>query len=138
MNSRERLRTALNHSEPDRVPFDLGGTETSGISVVALRNWMALNEMPADGVEVASLATQTGRVPDAVVQRFGIDTRCLRSEPAARFKLEIREGNDDGATPTNGASPGGCLFRTVITMIFPRVPSPPARRSSRSRVSSVA
>jgi uroporphyrinogen decarboxylase len=95
MNSRERLQTALSHSEPDRVPFDLGGTETSGISVVALRNWMALNEMPVDGVEVASLATQTGWVPEAVAQRFGIDTRCLRSEPAARFKLEIREGRNE-------------------------------------------
>ena len=26
MNSRERVRLALNHKEPDRIPFDLGGT----------------------------------------------------------------------------------------------------------------
>lgn len=36
MTSEERLRKALNHKEPDRVPFDLSGTETSGISIVAL------------------------------------------------------------------------------------------------------
>ena len=40
MNSRERVLTALNHKEPDRVPFDLGGTVVTGIhhkAYVALR-----------------------------------------------------------------------------------------------------
>ena len=31
MNSRERVLAALNHKEPDRVPFDLGGTVVTGI-----------------------------------------------------------------------------------------------------------
>ena len=25
MNSRQRVKMALNHQEPDRIPFDLGG-----------------------------------------------------------------------------------------------------------------
>ena len=29
MNSRERVNLALNHSEPDKVPLDLGGNQTS-------------------------------------------------------------------------------------------------------------
>jgi len=29
MNSRERVRTALNHQEPDKVPIDLGGFVTT-------------------------------------------------------------------------------------------------------------
>jgi len=28
MNSRERVKTALNHREPDKVPIDLGGCAT--------------------------------------------------------------------------------------------------------------
>jgi len=28
MTSRERVTVALNHGEPDRVPFDLGGFQT--------------------------------------------------------------------------------------------------------------
>lgn len=32
MNSRERILTALNHKEPDRVPFDLAGTTWTGIT----------------------------------------------------------------------------------------------------------
>ena len=37
MNSRERLLTALNHLEPDRIPYDLGSTQVTGIHVVAYR-----------------------------------------------------------------------------------------------------
>ena len=38
MNSRERLLTALSHREPDRIPFDLGSTQVTGIHAVAYRN----------------------------------------------------------------------------------------------------
>ena len=31
MNSRERVLLALNHKEPDRAPYDLGGTVVTGI-----------------------------------------------------------------------------------------------------------
>ncbi|OIO93527.1 MAG: hypothetical protein AUK03_08095 [Anaerolineae bacterium CG2_30_64_16] len=37
MNSRERLLTTLDHREPDRVPFDLGSTQVTGIHIVAYR-----------------------------------------------------------------------------------------------------
>jgi uroporphyrinogen decarboxylase len=35
VNSRERLLTTLDHREPDRVPFDLGSTQVTGIHEVA-------------------------------------------------------------------------------------------------------
>jgi len=35
MNSRERILAALNHQEPDRVPVDLSGYRSSGISAIA-------------------------------------------------------------------------------------------------------
>ena len=37
MNGRERLLAALDHQEPDRVPFDLGSTQVTGIHTVAYR-----------------------------------------------------------------------------------------------------
>ena len=37
MNSRERVLTTLNHQEPDRVPFDLAGTQVTGIHIKAYR-----------------------------------------------------------------------------------------------------
>jgi len=36
-SSRERVLTALNHQEPDRVPLDLGGFQ-SGITSIAYDN----------------------------------------------------------------------------------------------------
>ena len=38
MNSRERLLTAIDHKQPDRIPVDLGATPSSGISAVAYHN----------------------------------------------------------------------------------------------------
>ena len=37
MTGHERLACALEHREPDRVPFDLGGTMVSGINMNALK-----------------------------------------------------------------------------------------------------
>ena len=45
MNSRDRVLMTLNHEEPDRVPYDLGGTAQTGVHVVAypkLRDHMGL------------------------------------------------------------------------------------------------
>ena len=36
MTARERILKALNHEEPDRIPRDFGGTESSGIAAFAL------------------------------------------------------------------------------------------------------
>ena len=36
MTSCKRVKTALEHKEPDKIPFDLGGTEVSGINLNAL------------------------------------------------------------------------------------------------------
>jgi len=36
MTSRERVRQAVNHQAPDRVPIDLSAMKASGIAAVAL------------------------------------------------------------------------------------------------------
>src|SRR5210317_2069140 len=40
MNSRERIKKALNFEEPDRVPYDLAATTWSGISNTAYQNYL--------------------------------------------------------------------------------------------------
>lgn len=45
MNSRDRIRAALNHKEADRVPIDFGAMRSTGISIVAynkLRNYLGI------------------------------------------------------------------------------------------------
>jgi len=36
MNSRERVTAALNHTQPDRVPLDLGGSSVTGMHVASV------------------------------------------------------------------------------------------------------
>ncbi|HUX97099.1 MAG TPA: uroporphyrinogen decarboxylase family protein [Bacteroidales bacterium] len=42
MNSKKRIKLALNHTEPDRVPYDLAGTTVTGISKKAFIRAMKL------------------------------------------------------------------------------------------------
>ncbi|MGD9518356.1 MAG: uroporphyrinogen decarboxylase family protein [Armatimonadota bacterium] len=67
MTSRERLRTALDHCEPDRVPFDLGTTPVTGIHV---RAYQAL-------VEVLGLDVPEPTLVDPVQQLAAPDERVL-------------------------------------------------------------
>lgn len=49
MTSRERIKATLRHEEPDRVPFDLGGSQVTGIHVdeyCALAEYFGLDVLP--------------------------------------------------------------------------------------------
>ena len=48
MNSRERLLTALNHQEPDRVPYDLASTQVTGIQIKAYKGLRNMGLKPKD------------------------------------------------------------------------------------------
>ena len=64
MTGRERTLTALNHQEPDRVPYDLGSTQVTGIAVNAydrLRTNMGLADKPT---EMTDLIQQLARVDE--------------------------------------------------------------------------
>ena len=91
MTSKERLQMTLNHKEPDRVPFDLDGTDTSGISIIALKNWLELNGIQKSSFQFSSLICQLGRMEEDVLQQFKVDTRCLRATPPSNFTLNIQE-----------------------------------------------
>lgn len=74
---RDRLLAALNHQEPDRVPYDLGSTQVTGIHEVAYREVRAcLGLPPVEPTlcdEVQGLALPDRDLLDAV----GADTRGL-------------------------------------------------------------
>ena len=54
MTSYERVKAALEHKEPDKIPFDLGGTLVSGINIKALSELKRyLEKSLLYGVEVA-------------------------------------------------------------------------------------
>ena len=77
MNSRERILTTLNHREPDRVPFDLGSCQVTGIHVVAYRNLRKALGLPDGEIELCDTIQQLASIDDDVVTQMNIDTRGL-------------------------------------------------------------
>ena len=90
MTSRERVLTALNHQEPDRVPIDFSGHRSSGIAAMAyaqLRDYLGL---PRKTLRVYDPVQQLAIVDDDVLDRFGVDT----IELGRGFALEDKDWAD--------------------------------------------
>lgn len=91
MNSRERLLAALNHKEPDKVPFDIGSSLITGISVTAYKNLLKYLGMPEENVEMFDVVQQLAVTSEAFLQKFNIDLRNVSPNNPSNWKLEIRE-----------------------------------------------
>ncbi|HUT64330.1 MAG TPA: uroporphyrinogen decarboxylase family protein [Anaerolineae bacterium] len=75
MTSRERVRSALNHRQPDRVPVDFGSTMVTGISVSLisqLRRELGL-DVPGDRVKVIEPYQMLGEIKDDLREKMFID-----------------------------------------------------------------
>jgi len=77
MNSRERVMATLNHSEPDKVPIDLGDNVT-GIHIIAYRNLIDYLGIEDKNIRLTNFAGQTAYPCEELLKRFDIDTRCLQ------------------------------------------------------------
>ncbi|MGO8747092.1 MAG: uroporphyrinogen decarboxylase family protein [Thermoguttaceae bacterium] len=93
MNSRQRVLTALDHQEPDRVPIDLGGTVVSSIAIStygALRDHLGLPQKPVRTLETVQ---QIAAVDDDLLDRFGADVIPVFANPAEGYRpVFIDEG----------------------------------------------
>jgi uroporphyrinogen decarboxylase len=87
MTSRERLLTALNHKEPDRVPIDLGGTPTSTLSVQALENLKSYLGLHFK-TRVMSSIFLTAYPDEEILRRFGIDLKMVTPKAPSGFELK--------------------------------------------------
>ena len=76
MNSRERLQSALNHRQPDRVPVDFGATAITGmhVSVVHRLRQRVLGE-PDYRVKVIEPYQMLGEIDDRLRIALGIDVQ---------------------------------------------------------------
>jgi len=88
MTGHERLICALEHREPDRVPFDLGGTMVSGINIHALKALRAHLGLEGPG-EPADEVTQMGRTQDDLADALKVDVRHVRPMPASQPGLNL-------------------------------------------------
>jgi len=74
MTSRARLRAALDHTTPDRVPIDFGSTTVTGMHVIcveALRERLGLPRRP---VRMHHTTGGLGMLDDDLLEALGVDT----------------------------------------------------------------
>ena len=94
MNSRERLLAALNHQEPDQIPFDLGSTQVTGIHVVAyqrLRDYLGMPRVES----ILCDAIQQLALPDYdLIEKLGVDVRGLFPRNSHNWKIVNHDVGD--------------------------------------------
>ncbi len=73
MNSRERIKTAINHKEPDRIPIDFNGHRSSGIMAQAYIKLRELLGLPPSRLYVYDFIQQLALVEDDVLDIVGAD-----------------------------------------------------------------
>ena len=102
MTSRERVRAAINHQQPDRVPVDFGGTFETGIAISTvyyLRKAYGLGS-PDNRVKVTDVYQMLGEVKDDLRDSMSVDTTALFS-PYNAFGFENKDWKEwttfDGA-----------------------------------------
>jgi uroporphyrinogen decarboxylase len=78
MSPRERLITALNHKEPDRVPIDLAGSTVTSISYLAYQNLRSYLGLGLDeDLQISHIHQGTACPKEDLLGHYQIDTRSL-------------------------------------------------------------
>lgn len=73
MNSRERIISAINHRQPDRIPIDLGATPSSGLSVVAYQNLLKYLGKTHLKTHVYDVIQEVAQPEMELLDHFGVD-----------------------------------------------------------------
>ena len=89
ISSRDRLLSALNHQEADRVPIDLGGTGLTTIHVTAYRNLRNHLGLPPVDARIGQLAEQLVVVDEDLADALKVDVRPVRPGAASGHQLSF-------------------------------------------------
>jgi uroporphyrinogen decarboxylase len=93
--SYERVKAALEHKEPDRVPFDLGSAAVTGININTLRN-LRRHLGLSENVRLLDKITQIAHVDDDLIEKLKIDVKIVAPNPPAEKGLQNDLGVQDG------------------------------------------
>jgi uroporphyrinogen decarboxylase len=72
---------ALNHQEPDRIPFDLGGTALTSIHHRSYRQLRQLLGLPEQPPRLMDIFQQIVTLDEDVRQRLSVDVRYVAPNP---------------------------------------------------------
>ncbi len=97
MTSRERVISAINHQQPDRVPLDLGATPSSGISAIAYSNLLkhlGRTDLP---VQIYDVVQQLAQPDMSLIDQFGVDVldigRMFNTQPTDWYATTLANGD---------------------------------------------
>jgi uroporphyrinogen decarboxylase len=93
LTSKERVRKALNHEPPDRVPIDLGGLQ-SGIHITAYEKLLRYLGIQSTS-EILDINQQIVKVDERILKKFEIDTRYIHLNEYNPNSIRI-EGKHSG------------------------------------------
>ena len=92
MTSRERVLKTLDHSEPDKTPYDLSGTTVTAITKTAFINAMKLRNLSCDFIMHDDI--QQVVIPSKqVLDYLGVDT--VRLGPPRVYNIEKKTTKED-------------------------------------------
>lgn len=94
MNSRERVLATLDHKEPDRVPFDLGGTVVTGIQAKAYQRLRRYLNLPEKPLQITDVLQQIAGVDDDMMDFLGVDVRNVSPRSSASYQIQFRDSTD--------------------------------------------
>lgn len=87
----QRVLIAVNHKEPDRIPLDIGGTESSSISLKAYSKLRQFFGLPEKEPSILSFGGQLAQPDNDICRIMGIDTRRITRRNLSKWKLEVKE-----------------------------------------------
>jgi uroporphyrinogen decarboxylase len=96
VKSRERVLTALEHREPDRVPIDLGGSVVSSIAISTYQTLRGHLGLPPNEIRTLETVQQIAVVDDDVLDLFGVDVIPVFANPPGGYTPVFRDEGQRG------------------------------------------
>ncbi len=126
MTPRERIVATLRGEAPDRVPLDIGGTESSGLTGIAHNRLRAHLGMAPGRAQVFDTYQQVVKIEDDLRERLEIDTVPLLIEPRRWQTFELPDGSaceiPEKWQPVEDTA-GGLVVRDTAEHVIARMPA---------------
>lgn len=135
MTPRDRVLTALDHREPDRVPLDLGSTHVTGIALVAYERLTRHLGLDDPAPTVIDDIQQIALPNEGFLERLKVDTRGLFPVTSNNIRVPLAEVGgdweyrDEWGLVHRMPRDGGLYFTLVESPL--RGPAPDTGRLSR-------
>lgn len=93
MTSRERVIRTLSLKEPDKIPLDLGGTESSGFTGIVYNRLKKYLGLEQGKTQIFDVYQQVSKIEDNIRKFFRIDTIPLLIEPIGWKSFVLPDGS---------------------------------------------